>query len=95
MKYMFSDCLLLDFDYNLNNSFEYNQNKVNQNTIENNKYEFNTMKRQKSPVIYDIGMDNYVFNEIQKAKYQGVFDPTSFGIVRQSFSVLFHFFVRR
>ena len=68
-----------DFDYNLNNSFEYNQNKVNQNTIENNKYEFNTMKRQKSPVIYDIGMDNYVFNEIQKAKYQGVFDPTSFG----------------
>ena len=71
-----------DFDYNLNNSFDNYQNELYQNNIKNNKYNFNTMtipNRQKSPVNYDIGVDNYVFHEIQKAKYQGVFDPTSLG----------------
>ena len=54
-------------------------NALNQ---ENKKFKNNTIKipkRHKSPVIYDVGVNNYVFNEIKKAKYQGAFDPGSLG----------------
>ena len=69
-------------DYNLNNSFDYYQNVMNQPFKRNKTYNINTEaipKRYKSPVIYDVGVDNYVFNEIKKAKYQGAFDPGSLG----------------
>jgi hypothetical protein len=69
-------------DYNLNNSFDNYQNVMNQPFIRNKTYNINTEaipKRYKSPVIYDVGVDNYVFNEIKKAKYQGAFDPGSLG----------------
>ena len=69
-------------DYNLNNSFDNYQNVMNQPFKRNKTYNINTEaipKRYKSPVIYDVGVDNYVFNEIKKAKYQGAFDPGSLG----------------
>ena len=55
---------------------------INGSTKDNNKYQMNTLiipRRHKSPVIYDLGVNNYVFNEIKKAKYQGAFDPGSIG----------------
>ena len=69
-------------DYNLNNSFDNYQNMMNEPFKRNKTYNVNTEaipKRYKSPVIYDVGVDNYVFNEIKKAKYQGAFDPGSLG----------------
>ena len=71
-----------NYDYNINNSFNNHQNIPNEPVIEGNKYDINTMtipKRHKTQVTYEIGMDNYVFNEIKKAKYQGAFDPGSLG----------------
>ena len=68
-------------NYNLNNSFDYNQG-MNDHFNEKKKYNVNTMtlpKRTKSPIIYDAGIDNYFVNEIKKAKYQGAFDPTRLG----------------
>ena len=70
-----------DYDYNLNNSFDNFQISHNEQNKEKNR-NVNTMtipKRYKSPVIYDLGVDNYVINEIKKAKYQGAFDPGSVG----------------
>ena len=67
--------------YNLNNSFDYYQG-MNEQYNEKKRYNLNTMalpKRTKSPTIYEAGIDNYFANEIKKAKYQGVFDPTSLG----------------
>ena len=70
-----------EHNYNLNNSFDNFQISHNELNKEKNK-NVNTMtipKRYKSPVIYDFGVDNYVINEIKKAKYQGAFDPGSLG----------------
>ena len=70
------------YDYNLNNSFDFYNNTMSVQRPAKKKYNINTMtlpKREKSPPIYDIGVDNYVINEIKKAKYQGIFDPGSFG----------------
>ena len=71
-----------EFDNNVNNSFEKYRNTPNAPPKVWKNYNTNTMtipKRYKSPIIYDPGVDNYFFNEIKKAKYQGVFDPGSIG----------------
>ena len=70
------------FAYGFNNSFDNYQNMRYEPLDERSRYGINTVgipKRYKSPIIYDAGVDNYVFNEIKKAKYQGVFDPGSLG----------------
>ena len=70
---------------NLNNNktfdYEPNEIKVNRATnYKNNNLNYSTIARiKKNQIIYGTGVDDYVFNEIKKAKYQGCFDPGSLG----------------
>ena len=65
-----------------NTTFDYvpSQIRVNRITDYNNKVNSSTISRLKqSTSIYGSGIDDYVSNEIKKAKYQGCFDTGSVG----------------
>lgn len=69
-------------DLNNNTTFDYipSEIKVNRTTNFKNNLNYSTISRKKnSQIIYGTGVDDYVFNEIKKAKYQGCFDPGSLG----------------
>ena len=54
--------------------------RVNRSSYFNNNPNASTISRQKlDSMIYSTGVDDYMFNEIKKAKYQGCFDPGSIG----------------
>ena len=69
-------------EINNNTTFDYlpSEIKVNKSNIFQNNANASTVSRtRKSPLVYNSGVDDYVFNEIKKAKYQGCFDPGSLG----------------
>ena len=68
-------------EINNNTTFDYPPSdiKVNRTINFQKNYNFSTITRRKSPIIYSTGVDDYVYNEIKKAKYQGCFDAGSLG----------------
>ena len=69
-------------ELNNNTTFDHFPNEIRVNRTINypNNYNMATISRtRKSPIIYGRGVDDYVTNEIKKAKYQGCFDPGSLG----------------
>ena len=69
-------------EINNNTTFDYlpSEIRVNKSNIFQNNANASTVSRsRKSPIVYNSGVDDYVFNEIKKAKYQGCFDPGSLG----------------
>ena len=69
-------------EINNNTTFDYlpSEIKVNKSNIFQNNANASTVSHsRKSPIVYNSGVDDYVFNEIKKAKYQGCFDPGSLG----------------
>ena len=54
--------------------------RVNRSSYFNNNPNASTISRKKlDSMVYSTGVDDYMFNEIKKAKYQGCFDPGSIG----------------
>ena len=54
--------------------------RVNRSSFLNNNPNALTISRKKlDSMVYGTGVDDYMFNEIKKAKYQGCFDPGSIG----------------
>ena len=67
-------------EINNNNTFDFpNEIKVNKSSNFYNPKTSTISRMRKSQIIYGTGVDDYVFNEIKKAKYQGCFDPGSLG----------------
>ena len=69
-------------ELNNNTTFDHfpNEIRVNRSINVPNKYNMTTFSNtRKTPIIYGRGVDDYVTNEIKKAKYQGCFDPGSLG----------------
>ena len=69
-------------ELNNNTTFDYFPNEIRVNRTINypNNYNMATISRiKKAPIIYGRGVDDYLTNEIKKAKYQGCFDPGSLG----------------
>jgi len=65
-----------------NTTFDYlpTEIKVNRSSYLNNNPNASTISRKKiDSMVYSTGVDDYMFNEIKKAKYQGCFDPGSIG----------------
>ena len=68
----------------LNNNIAFenfpNETKINKSSIlQYNQNTFKTSRVKYSQIIKGIEVDDYVLNEIKKAKYQGRFDPGSLG----------------
>ena len=68
-------------EINNNTTFDYlpSEIRVNKSINFQNPNVSTISLSRKSPLIYSTGVDDYVFNEIKKAKYQGCFDPGSLG----------------
>ena len=68
-------------ELNDNTTFDYIPSEINFNKSTNFRYNPNTFAfKTRNPQIIDgSGVDDYVYNEIKKAKYQGCFDPGSLG----------------
>ena len=65
-----------------NTTFDYlpTEIKVNRSSYLNNNPNASTISRKKlDSMVYGTGVDDYMLNEIKKAKYQGCFDPGSIG----------------
>ena len=69
-------------DLNINTASDYLPTEINYNKSTNYLYNPNSSSiflTKNSQIMYGTGVDDYVFNEIKKAKYQGCFDPGSLG----------------
>ena len=69
-------------ELNINTASDYLPTEINYNKSTNYHYNPNSSSffLTKNPqIMYGTGVDDYVFNEIKKAKYQGCFDPGSVG----------------
>ena len=67
-------------EINKNTTFDFpNEIKVNKSSNYYNPKSSTISRMKKSQIVYGTGVDDYVFNEIKKAKYQGCFDPGSLG----------------
>ena len=65
-----------------NSTYDYlpTEIKVKRSSYLNNNPNASTISRKKlDSMVYGTGVDDYMFNEIKKAKYQGCFDPGSVG----------------
>ena len=65
-----------------NSTYDYlpTEIKVNRSSFLNNNPNASTISRKKlDSMVYGTGVDDYMLNEIKKAKYQGCFDPGSIG----------------
>ena len=64
-----------------NTIFDYIPSEINYDNPTNFLYNPNTsnLHKRSQQIIYGSGVDDYVYNEIKKAKYQGCYDPGSLG----------------
>ena len=73
---------VLDLNNNATTTFDYptSEIKVNRSTFLGYNPNTSTISRRRiNELVSETGVDDYVFNEIKKAKYQGCFDPGSLG----------------